>query len=106
MKTLARVRFKEGLIQALQNSKKFPDLHLYCSHWINTLDSDTSTMLCEVVDDVDIKTGKPKKTLDIELALFDYFFNVSCEVEELERKHLWQLVDNKITWTVIKTVTI
>ena len=67
MKTIARVKFCDGFIKALQ-SPEFPNLRMYCSEWIYKIESD-GTMICEVVDDTDIKTGKPKKSLDIELSL-------------------------------------
>ena len=78
---------------------------MYCSEWIYKIESD-GTMICEVVDDIDIKTGKPKKSLDIELALFDYFFNVSCEEEKRERRNLWTMVNNKIDRQIIKVINI
>ena len=104
MKTIARVKFCDGLIKALQ-SPEFPNLRMYCSEWIYKIESD-GTMICEVVDDTDIKTGKPKKSLDIELALFDYFFNVSCEEEKIERRNLWTMVNNKIDRQIIKVINI
>lgn len=104
MKTLVKVKFHEGFMKALMD-REFFNFRMYCSEWLSKIDESDGTILCEVVDDVDIN-GKPKKSLDIELALFDYFFNVSCEEEELERKKLWQLVDNKITRTIVKVVTI
>lgn len=105
MKTIARVKFCEGFIKALKNTKDFPNLHMYCSHWANNIEAD-DTILCEVVDDTDIKTGQPKKSLDIELSLFDYFFNVDCEEEERERRNLWAMVNNKIDRQVIKVIKI
>lgn len=78
---------------------------MYCSEWIHKIESD-GTMICEVVDDTDIKTGKPKKSLDIELALFDYFFNVSCEEEKRERRNLWAMVNNNISRQIIKIINI
>lgn len=105
MKTIARVKFCEGFIKALKNTKDFPDLHMYCRHWINNLDVD-DTMLCEVVDDVNIKTGKSKKSLDIELSLFDYFFNVDCEEAERERRNLWAMINNKLEREIIKVIRI
>ena len=104
MKTIARVKFCDGFIKALQ-SPKFPNLRMYCSEWTHKIESD-GTMICEVVDDTDIKTGKPKKSLDIELALFDYFFNVSCEEEERERRNLWAMVNNKIDREIVNIVKI
>ena len=104
MKTIARVKFCDGFIKALQ-SPKFPNLRMYCSEWTHKIESD-GTMICEVVDDTDIKTGKPKKSLDIELALFDYFFNVSCEEEDRERRNLWAMVNNKIDRQIIKVINI
>ena len=104
MKTIARVKFCDGCIKALQ-SPEFPNLRMYCSEWIYKIESD-GTMICEVVDDTDIKTGKPKKSLDIELALFDYFFNVSCEEEKRERRNLWAIVNNKIDRQIIKVINI
>lgn len=103
MKTIARVKFCEGFIKALQ-SREFPNLRMYCSEWTHKIESD-GTMVCEIVDDYDAK-GNPKKSLDIELALFDYFFNVSCEEEEIERKHLWAIVNNKIDRQIIKIIKI
>ena len=78
---------------------------MYCSEWIYKIESD-GTMICEVVDDTDIKTGKPKKSLDIELGLFDYFFNVFCEKEKRERRNLWAMVNNKIDRQIIKVINI
>ena len=104
MKTIARVRFCDGFIKALQ-SPEFPNLRMYCSEWTHKIESD-GTMICEVVDDTDIKTGKPKKSLDIELALFDYFFNVSCEEEARERRNLWTMVNNNISRQIIKVINI
>lgn len=105
MKTIARIKFCDGFINALKNTKDFPYLHMYCRHWANNIEDD-DTILCEVVDDVDIKTGQPKKSLDIELSLFDYFFNVSCEEEERERRNLWAMVNNKIDRQIIKVINI
>ena len=104
MKTIARVKFCDGFIKALQ-SPEFPNLRMYCSEWTHKIESD-GTMICEVVDDTDIKTGQPKKSLDIELALFDYFFNVSCEEEVRERRNLWAMVNNKIDRQIIKVINI
>lgn len=103
MKTIARVRFCEGFIKALR-SPEFPNLRMYCSEWTHKIEKD-GTMLCEVVDDYD-KDGKLKKSLDIELALFDYFFNVSCEEEERERRNLWAIVNNRIDLKIVNIVTI
>ena len=103
MKTIARVKFCEGFIKALQ-SREFPNLRMYCSKWINKIEPD-GTMLCEVVDDYD-RNGNPKKSLDIELALFDYFFNVSCEEEDRERRNLWTMVNDKIDRQIIKVINI
>ena len=104
MKTIARVKFCDGFIKALQ-SPEFPNLRMYCSEWTHKIESD-GTMLCEVVDDYDRK-GNPKKSLDIELALFDYFFNVSCEEEKRERRNLWAMVNNnKIDRQIIKVINI
>lgn len=105
MKTFAKVKFHEGFMKALMD-REFFNLRMYCGEWLSKIDESDGTILCEVVDDTDIKTGKPKKSLDIELALFDYFFNVTCEEEKQERDKLWKLVDGKITRTVIKVVTI
>ena len=105
MKTIARVRFCEGFIKTLKNTKDFPDLRMYCSHWADTIEAD-DTILCKVVDDTNIKTGQPKKSLDIELSLFDYFFNVSCEEEKRERENLWSMVNNKIDRQIINIVKI
>ena len=105
MKTIARVKFCEGFIKALKNTKDFPDLHMYCSYWANNIEAD-DTILCEVVDDTDIKTGQPKKSLDIELSLFDYFFNVFYEEEEGERKRLLAMVNNNISREIINIVKI
>ena len=77
---------------------------MYCSEWTHKIESD-GTMICEVVDDTDIKTGKSKK-IDIEIALFDYFFNVFCEEEERERRNLWAMVNNKIDRQIIKVINI
>lgn len=103
MKTFARVKFCEGFIKALQSSE-FPNLRMYCREWIYKIESD-GTMVCEVVDDCDFK-GNPKKSLDIELALFDYFFNVSCEEEDIERENLWAMVNNKIDREIVKIINI
>ena len=62
MKTIARVKFCEEFIKALKNTKDFSDLHTYCRHWANNIEAD-DTILCEVIDDVDTKTGQPKKSL-------------------------------------------
>ena len=105
MKTFARVKFHEGFMKALMD-KEFPNLRMYCEEWLSKIDESDGTILCEVVDTIDIKTGKPKKSLDIDLTLFDYFFNVTCEEEKQERDRLWKLVDNNITRQVIKIVTI
>lgn len=105
MKTIARVKFCEGFIKALKNTKDFPDLHMYCRHWANNIEAD-NTILCEVVDDTDIITYQPKKPLDIELSLLDYFFNVFCEEEERERRNLWAIVNNKIDRQIIKVINI
>ena len=105
MKTIARVKFCEGFIRALKNTKDFPDLHMYCRHWANNIEAD-DTILCEVINDVDTKTGQLKKSLDIELSLFDYFSNVYCEEEERERENLWAIVNNKIDRQIIKVINI
>lgn len=105
MKTFARVKFHEGFIKALMD-KEFSNLRMYCEEWLSKIDESDGTILCEIVTTTDIRMGKPKKVLDIELALFDYFFNISCEEEKQERDRLWKLVDNNITRQVIKIVTI
>ena len=105
MKTIARVKFCDGFIKALKNTKDFPNLYMYCGYWANNIEAD-DTILCEVVDDTDIKTGQPKKSLDIELSLFDYFFNVSCKEEERERRNLWAMVNNKINREIVNIVKI
>ena len=105
MKTIARVKFCEGFIKALKNTKDFPNLHTYCRHWANNIEAD-DTILCEVVDDTDIKTGQPKKSLDIELALFDYFSNAFYEKEEGERRKLLAMVNNNISRQILKIVKI
>lgn len=104
MKTFAKVKFHEGFMKALMD-REFSNLRMYCSEWLSKIDESDGTILCEIVDDVDID-GNPKKSLDIELALFDYFFNVSCAEEEQERKKLWELVNNKISREIIKVITI
>lgn len=104
MKTLAKVKFHEGFMKALMD-REFFNLRMYCDEWLSKIDESDGTILCEVVDDID-KTGKPKKSLDIELALFDYFFNASCEKEQQERDKLWELVDGHVAWTIITKVTI
>ena len=103
MKTIARVKFCDGFIKALQ-SPEFPNLRMYCSEWTHKIESD-GTMLCEVVDDYD-RNGNPKKSLDIERARFDYLFNVSCEEEARERRNLWTMVNNKIDRQIIKVINI
>lgn len=104
MKTIARVKFPEAFINALQG-REFPNLRMYCSHWTYQISAD-KTMICEIVDDYDFK-GNSKKCLDIELALFDYCFNVSCKEEQQERDRFWDLFpDRKLTWTILKKVTI
>lgn len=105
MKTFARVKFHEGFMKALMD-KEFPNLRMYCEEWLSKIDESNGTILCEIVTTTDIRMGKPKKVLDIELALFDYFFNISCEEEKQERDKLWKLVNNNITRQVIKIVTI
>lgn len=105
MKTIARVKFCEGFIKALKNTKDFPNLHTYCRHWANNIEAD-NTILCEVIDDVDTKTGQPKKSLDIELSLFDYFSNGFYEGEEGERKKLLAMVNNNISRQIIKVIEI
>lgn len=105
MKTFAKVKFHEGFMKALMD-KEFSNLRMYCEEWLSKIDESDGTILCEIVTTTDIKMGKPKKVLDIELALFDYFFNISCEEEKQERDRLWKLVDNNVTRQVIKIVTI
>lgn len=105
MKTFARVKFHEGFMKALMD-KEFSNLRMYCEEWLSKIDESDGTILCEIVTTTDIRIGKPKKVLDIELALFNYFFNISCEEEKQERDRLWKLVDNNITRQIIKIVTI
>lgn len=105
MKTFAKVKFHEGFMKALMD-KEFSNLRMYCEEWLSKIDESDGTILCEIVTTTDIRMDKPKKVLDIELALFDYFFNISCEEEKQERDKLWKLVDNNITRQVIKIVTI
>ena len=105
MKTFARVKFHEGFMKALMD-KEFSNLRMYCEEWLSKIDESDSTILCEIVTTTDIRIGKPKKVLDIELALFDYFFNVTCEEDQQERDKLWKLVDNNITRQAIKIITI
>ena len=104
MKTIARVKFPEAFINALQG-REFPNLRMYCSDWIDQINDD-KTMICEIVDNYDFKYNS-NKCLDIELALFDYYFNVSCKEEQQERDRFWDLFpDKKLTWTIVKKVTI
>ena len=105
MKIFARVKFHEGFMKALMD-KEFSNLRMYCEEWLSKIDESDDTILCEIVTTTNINTGKSRKDLDIDLALFDYFLNVSCEEEKQERDKLWKLVDNNITRQVIKIVTI
>lgn len=44
MKTIARVKFPEAFINALQG-REFPNLRMYCSHWTYQISAD-KTMIC------------------------------------------------------------